>query len=38
MIFASPDGPFLVPFSDILPRAFGPRDLRDWRSEPPDRE
>lgn len=27
MIFNSSDGPFLVPFSEILPRAFGPHDL-----------
>ncbi len=36
MIFSSAGGPQLVPFSDILPHAFGPRDLRDWRSGPPD--
>lgn len=29
MIFNSATGPFLVPFSDILPRAFGPRDLEE---------
>ncbi len=29
MIFNAADGPFLVPFSEILPRAFGPRDLQD---------
>ncbi len=29
MIFHTNDGPELVPFSDILPRAFGPRDLGD---------
>jgi len=28
MIFDTKDGPELVPFSDILPRAFGPRDVR----------
>lgn len=28
MIFSSVKGPFLVPFSEILPRAFGPRDLQ----------
>jgi cytidine deaminase len=38
MIFDSTDGPFLVPFSEILPRAFGPRDLRDWKSGPPNWE
>jgi cytidine deaminase len=38
MIFSSAGGPFLVPFSEILPRAFGPRDLRDWGSGPPDWE
>lgn len=27
MIFHTNDGPELVPFSEILPRAFGPRDL-----------
>lgn len=36
MIFSSDSGPFLVPFSELLPRAFGPRDLRDWRSGPPE--
>ena len=36
MIFSSSTGPFLVPFSEILPRAFGPRDLQDWGSGPPD--
>lgn len=36
MIFSSASGPFLVPFSDILPRAFGPRDVQDWGSGPPD--
>ena len=36
MIFPSNDGLELVPFSDILPRAFGPRDLQDWGSGPPD--
>jgi cytidine deaminase len=35
MIFSSSGGPFLVPFSEILPRAFGPRDLQDWGSGPP---
>jgi cytidine deaminase len=29
MIFHTNDGPELVPFSDILPRAFGPRDVGD---------
>jgi cytidine deaminase len=38
MIFSAPTGPFLVPFSEILPRAFGPRDLQDWGSGPPDWE
>ncbi len=38
MIFSAPTGPFLVPFSEILPRAFGPRDLPDWGSGPPDWE
>jgi cytidine deaminase len=27
MIFHTNDGPELVPFSEILPRAFGPQDL-----------
>lgn len=36
MIFNTNDGPEIVPFSDILPRAFGPRDLQDWGSGPPD--
>jgi cytidine deaminase len=36
MIFNSENGPFLVPFSEILPRAFGPRDLQDWGSGPPE--
>lgn len=27
MIFHTNDGPEIVPFSEILPRAFGPRDL-----------
>ncbi len=36
MIFDSASGPFLVPFSEILPRAFGPRDLQDWGSGPPE--
>lgn len=36
MIFNSADGPMLVPFSEILPRAFGPRDLQDWGSGPPE--
>lgn len=35
MIFHTNSGPELVPFSDILPRAFGPRDLQDWGSGPP---
>jgi cytidine deaminase len=29
MIFHMNEGPELVPFSEILPRAFGPRDLED---------
>ncbi|MCO5220039.1 MAG: cytidine deaminase [Thermomicrobiales bacterium] len=36
MIFSSIAGPMLVPFSELLPRAFGPRDLEDWGSGPPD--
>ncbi|MEZ4507114.1 MAG: cytidine deaminase [Thermomicrobiales bacterium] len=36
MIFSSASGPFVVPFSEILPRAFGPRDLQDWGDGPPD--
>lgn len=36
MIFHTNHGPELVPFSEILPRAFGPRDLQDWGSGPPD--
>ncbi len=27
MIFHTSDGPQIVPFSDLLPRAFGPRDV-----------
>lgn len=29
MILSSAAGPLIVPFSEILPRAFGPRDLRE---------
>jgi cytidine deaminase len=36
MIFNTAGGPELVPFSEILPRAFGPRDLQDWGDGPPD--
>ena len=36
MIFHTNRGPELVPFSEILPRAFGPRDLEDWGSGPPE--
>jgi cytidine deaminase len=38
MIFHTNQGPELVPFSGILPRAFGPRDLEDWGSGPPEWE
>jgi cytidine deaminase len=36
LILNTANGPESVPFSSLLPRAFGPRDLRDWRSGPPD--
>jgi cytidine deaminase len=36
MIFNTASGPELVPFSEMLPRAFGPRNLQDWASDPPD--
>lgn len=29
MVFSTANGPEVVPFSEILPRAFGPRDLED---------
>lgn len=35
MIFSTASGPEVVPFSELLPRAFGPRDLEDWGSGPP---
>lgn len=36
MIFDSASGPLLVPFSEILPRAFGPRDLSQETPRPAD--
>lgn len=33
MIFHTDDGPELAPFSELLPRAFGPRDLDDGSEE-----
>lgn len=36
MILSTGDGPVLVPFSELLPKAFGPRDLQDWGNGPPN--